>query len=142
MARKDTQALKATIETVPQLATKTLLGRAPRDADGRLPTLPLALIHPSGGTDTVERLTGPRNTRHPRFTVHLVGSSVDAVEIMRDAVKAKFHANGFGVAPPVPGERTYGFLWSESVPIQWDTDVAGSPVAYAVVEIEWTSDPA
>jgi len=139
--RIHTQAVKATIQEISALATKTLLGRAPRTSGGALPAPPLVLIHPAGGTDTQERLAGPKVTQHPWFTLHIVGSSVDNVETIRDLVKGKFVVNGRGVPPQVAGEVTSNLTWSEPTPIQWDTDVT-PPVPYAVVELGFTSDPA
>jgi len=140
VSRRHTQAVKAKIQEIAALATKTHLGIAQKDSAGKIPAPPLVLIHPAGGTDTQERLAGPRSTQHPRFTLHIVGSSIDNVETIRDAVKAKFVVNGRGVPPTVAGEVTSALSWDEPTPIQWDTDLT-PPVPYAVVELGFTADP-
>lgn len=141
MSRKHTQAVKARIEEIPALASRTRLGIAPRNADGSLATVPLVLIHPAGGIDEADRLTGPRSVQRPRFTLHIVGSSTDNVETIRDLVKAKFVVNGYGAPPAVSGEVTSNLTWEEPTPIQWDFDIT-PPAPYAVVELAFTAEPA
>lgn len=141
MARRHTQAVKARIEEIPALTTKTRLGIAPRNENGSIATLPLALIHPAGGIDEADRLTGPRTVQRPRFTLHLVGSSVDNVETIRDLVKAKFIQNGYGTPPAVTGEVTSALTWEEPTPIQDFREVTPH-VYYAVIELSFTAEPA
>lgn len=136
-----TQAVRAKIQEVPALASKTYTGRAPRDAQGKLPAAPFVVIHPADGIDGADRLTGPRSVQNPRFTLHVVGSSSDNVQTITAAVKAKFVVNGFGVAPDVPGEVTSRLTWSSPIPIQWDLDV-NPPIPYQVIELSFTSEPA
>src|SRR3546814_15255452 len=102
---------------------------APRTATGVLPAPPLVLIHPADGTDSQERFTGPRSAQHPRFTLHIVGSSVDNVQTITEAVKAKFVVDGLGVAPSIPGERPSPLTGGSPIPAPWDTHMS-PPVPY------------
>src|SRR3546814_16238606 len=112
---------------------------APRTATGVLPAPPLVLIHPADGTDSQERFTGPRSAQHPRFTLHIVGSSVDNVHTLTEAVKAKFVVDGFDVAPSIPVERTYALTWVTHIAVQCATAVS-VPVMYQVIEVGFVKE--
>jgi hypothetical protein len=139
--RQHTAAVAAVIRSIPALASKTYVGAAPKDGAGKLPAAPLVVIYAADGIDTQERYTGPRATQHPRFTLHIVGSSHDNTQTIASAVKAKFVVNGFGVAPAVEGERTSDLVWESPLPVQYDTDVV-PPVPYQVVELQFDAWPA
>lgn len=136
-----TSAVLAKIREIPALASKTYAAIVPKDARGALPARPFVVVYPADGIDTQERFTGPRSTQHPRFTLHIVGSSYDNVATVTALVKAKFVVGGFGFAPAVEGEYTYGLRWDTPVPVQVDTDVV-PPVPYQVIELGFNADPA
>lgn len=140
MSRQHTAAVKAKFEEVPAFATKTRLGLIKKDASGNLPTPPWVLIFPRGGRDIQGRFSGPRSERNPRFTIHFVGSSVENVENMMSAGKAKFVVNDFGVPPVVPGETTRALTWEEPTTIEPDDELYPS-YFYGVAEIGFTSEP-
>lgn len=135
MGKKHTDALKLKIQEIPALAgVKTGVTVI---AHGTEP--PYAVIHPSQGTNTQERVTGPRNTRHPRFTIHLVGESGEQVQVLMDLLEAKLFPAGRGITLTVTGERSFP-LWFESpLPVQVQTDPQPS-VIYGVAEVGWTSE--
>jgi hypothetical protein len=135
-----TLAVKARIQEVPALASKTYVGVAPKTADGKLPAAPFIVIYPADGIDTQERFTGPRSRQHPRFTVHVVGASYENVQAVTALVKAKFVVNGFGVPPAIGGEFTSALRWESPLPIQYDTDVYPS-IPYQVIEISFNAEP-
>lgn len=136
-----TEAVKSRIQEIPALATKTYVGVAPKGSDGKLPTAPFVVIYPADGIDTQDRLTGPRSTQNPRFTVHIVGSSYANTQAVTAAIKPKFIVDGFGVPPAVSGEVTSRLTWESPLPIQYDTDVVPA-IPYQVVEIGFVSEPA
>lgn len=133
-----TDALVALLKTIPAFASKTFVTMVP---EGTKPTLPYLIVHPSDGTDSVERTTGPAVTQHPRFTLHTVGSSFAQVGAGAKQVKDKLIVNGFGVVLTVTGE-TPGRMWySSPLPIQPDTDVTPALV-WHTAECGFDSDPA
>ena len=136
-----TDLVVARFRSVPALATKTFVAPAQRDAAGKLPVPPYAVIYPAEGSDTSDRLTGPLVDRHPRFTVHLVGASYDVCAAALALVKAKFVVNGVGVEAVVDGEISSGMFFESPQPIQVDYDLT-PPLVYATVDIGWDSSPA
>lgn len=136
-----TTAVKTAIQSIPALATKTYVSVAPRDSAGKLPTAPYLVIHPSDGDDSQERVTGPRLTRHPSFTLHIVGSSYDNAQTVTELVKGKFVVNGVGVKLTVVGETTKPCHWSVPIPTQVDTSLT-PPLIYNAAELDFVSDPA
>lgn len=135
MAKRHTDALKAKIQEVPALAVKTYKTEAPHDTEP-----PYLIIHPANGVNSQDRVTGPRSTRHPRFTLHVVGQTTDQVEVLMDLLEAKLFPGGRGVALTVAGEVSKP-LWFESpLPVQKQTDPQPT-VIYGVVEVGWRSDP-
>ena len=85
--RADNDAVKAKYESVAALASKVFVVEAPHDTE-----LPYAVLYPMGGRDTQERVTGPRITRHPRFTVPIFGETADQVfqRICRSSASDQF----------------------------------------------------
>lgn len=134
-----TAAVKAAIETVSALASKTFVSVAPR-TNGILPIPPYVVIHPSDGTDSQGRVTGPHSTRNPDFTLHIVGASYDNAQTVTELVKAKFVVNGFGVKLTVTGETTKPCKWSSPIPTQVDNSLT-PPLIYNVAELSFQSDP-
>lgn len=137
----DTDAVVTRLQSLTPLATKTFKLVAPRDAQGKLPTAPYVVVQPSDGDDTQERVTGPTITRHPRFTLQIVGSSYDNAQSITELVKPLFIVNGRGIQIDVAGEKGSGLWWSGDIPTQVDNDVT-PPLIYNTVELGWTSDPA
>lgn len=135
MSRKQSDAVVARIKEVPQLANAVFKTVAPHGQ-----VKPYVIVHPASGLDTQERFTGPKSTMHPRFTLHVVGSTPDEVESVTDRVKAKFIVQGFGVPMVVAGESCRGLWWEAPTPIQVQTDPQPT-VIYQVVELGWDADP-
>lgn len=135
-----TNAVLAKIREIPALASKTYAVIVPKDSNGAFPTRPYVAVYPADGIDTQSSFTGPRSTQHPRFTLHIVGSSYDNVATVTALVKAKFVVNGFGVAPAVAGERTWGLIWSTPQPVQLDDDTV-PPIPYQVIELAFDTEP-
>lgn len=136
-----TNVVLARIREIPALASKTYALIAPKDANGKLPAAPFVVAHPADGIDTQERFTGPRSTQHPRFTLHVVGSSYDNVATVTALIKAKFvDAHGFGIPPVITGWACRSLVWSSPLPVQVDNDIV-PPVPYQVIELGFTADP-
>lgn len=136
MSRAHTNALKAKIQEIPVLAgPQTDVTIVPHGT-----AFPYCVLHPAKGTNTQERVTGPRVTQHPRFTLHIVGETADQVLLVLDLVEAKLFPGGRGIVIDVDGEKGRP-LWFESpLPIQAQTDPQPT-IVYAVVEVGWRSDP-
>ena len=132
--------VKARVQLVSNIATKTYMAFAPRVA-GALPAAPYVVIHSSDGIDSQDRYTGPRVTQHPRFTLHIVGTSYDSVAAVTRNIKAQFIVNGFGVIPVIEGERCWGLWWDAPVPTEVDNDVS-PPIVYNIIELGFTTEPA
>lgn len=138
--KQHTDWVKAQLQSIPALAAKTFVLDARKDGAGDFPKAPFVVIHPVDGIDTDERYTGPALTQHPRFTLHIVGSSYDNVAVVAALVKPLFTVDGLGVIPVIPDERPRRVWWHSPLPIQLDRDVT-PPIPYQVVEIGFTSDP-
>lgn len=143
MSKRQSDALKARVQTVPILAAKTFKSIAQYPAPNELVKVepPYCVIHGSDGVDTQERFTGGRLTMHPRFTLHIVGNTVDQVETITGLLKNVFIANGFGIPLTVAGETCEGLWWSAPQPIQVDSDPLPQ-IIYQVIEIGWDARPA
>lgn len=139
--KQHTLAVTNAIKSIPALASKTYVSIAPRDSAGKLPAAPYVVVHPSDGDDTQERMTGPRSTYHPDFTLHIVGSSYDNAQTVTELIKSKFVVDGFGVRLSVPDENTFGCRWSVPAPTQVDNSVT-PPLVYNVAELGFESEPA
>ena len=139
--KQHTDWVKSRIQSVTNFAEKTFVTAAPRDATGKLPAAPYVVIHPADGVDTQERYTGPRATQNPRFTLHIVGRDYDSIAAVTRNVKAKFIENGFGVVPVIDGEKCRKVWWESPGVPEPDTDVTPQ-IAYGIVELGFTSDPA
>lgn len=135
-----TDLIKATIQTIIPLATKTFVAVAPRDSAGKLPTAPYVVIFPAEGTDSQGRLTGPLDTANLGFTLHIVGSSYDNAQTVAELVKAKFVVAGLGVYLTFTGEQTTRCRWSSPTPIQVDNSLV-PPLVYSVCELSFESTP-
>lgn len=137
MSVADTAALKAAIETVGSLNGHTFVTLVPAGTQ----TLPYVIIHPAEGEDDTDRVTAPRYTSHPEFTLHIVGASATSVQTVFGLLKTKFVVNGRPTPPSVSGRRNTRAYWRSPLPIQTDRDVTPWLV-YQVVEFGWVSDPA
>lgn len=134
--KQHTDSLVALLKTIPAFATKTFV----TIASGAAPTLPYVLVHPSDGQDTQERVTGPRITQHPRWTIHTVGSSYDQVSAGAKLIKDKLVVSGRGVTLIVTGEVCQPCWYESPVPIQVDSDVV-PPLVYHIAEVGFRADP-
>ena len=136
-----TNAVVARIQSIPALAVKTYKLVAPRDAQGKLPVAPYAVLQPSDGTDTQERFSAPRSTQHPRFVLHIVGSSYDNAQTVTELVKAKFitPVTFVPIQVNVAGESGRNLTWSAAQPTQQDDDLQ-PPLIYNTVELGWDSE--
>ena len=137
--KKHTDAVKTAIQQIPAVASKTWVSVAPRDSQGKLPAPPYVVIHPQAGTDKQDRVTGPKKSQYPRFTLHMVGSSYDNAASVAELVKAKFVVAGVGVKLAITGETTKPCWWSQPLPTQVDDSVA-PPLVYEVAELGFQSD--
>lgn len=135
----DTDAVKAAVQTIPALASKTFVAVAPR-TNGALPTAPYVVIFPADGVDRQDRVTGPYSTRYPTFLFHIVGSSYDNAQTVTELVKAKFVVAGRGVKLTIAGSNTKPCQWSAPLPIQVDNDLT-PPLIYSVAELTFQVDP-
>lgn len=142
MSKRQSDAVKARIETVPIVATKTFksIARYPEPNQLVKVSPPYVVIHGSDGEDTAERLAGGRLTMHPRYTLHIVGETADQVEVVTGLIKAVFIQNGFGIPLAVAGETCESLWWSAPIPIQVDGDPQPQ-IAYQVIELGWNADP-
>lgn len=131
--RQHTSWLKAEIQTVPALASKTFVTLATNTS------VPYVVIHPFDGVDEQSRFTGPRTEFHPRFVVHSVGSTYEQCAAIAEAVKKRLVVDGFGIVPNIPGERSHKLTYEVPTGIQVDTDVS-PPLCFHVAEIGWTSE--
>ena len=135
MSELHTDALVAKTEEIPALAGHTFVTIAPHGA-----AKPYMVWHPAQGTNTQESVTGPRVTRRPRYTGHLVAEDARQVQRLLDLLEAKLFPSGRGAVLEVEGERSFP-LWFESpLPIQVQTDPQPT-IVYALVECGWRSDP-
>lgn len=142
MTLAQTSVVVARIATIPALSAKTYKLVAPRDGAGKLPAAPYVVVQPSDGTATQERLTGGKNTGHPRYVFHAVGASYDNAQTVLELVKAKFiDSDGFGLPIVVPNEKSRNVRWESAGPVQVDNDVT-PPIIYATGELTWDADPA
>lgn len=139
MSWADTLAVKARAETLVALASKTFV--TVTEPVGTKIAAPYLVIHPSDGVDVATRVTGPRVAENPMFTLHIVGSSANQVQIITGLLKALFVVNGFMVPPVVAGRRARAGYWRSPIPIQTDTDVTPALI-YQVIELGWVSEPA
>lgn len=135
MSKKHTDALVTKIQEIPALTAKTFRTIAPHGT-----VSPYVIVHPAKGSNSQEVLTGPHRTKHPRYTLHVVGDSSEQVEIVMDLLETKLFPNGFGVVLTVAGEQSFP-LWFESpTPIQASTDPLPA-IVFGVIECGWRSDP-
>jgi hypothetical protein len=140
MTLAQTNAVVARTQTLAPLASKTFKLVAPRDSTGKLPVAPYAVWQPSDGTSTQERFTGGKSTMHPRYVLHVVGSSYDNAQVALELVRSKFiDAGGFGIPLEVAGESCRNLRW-EGVSVLVDNDVT-PPLIYATAEVTWDSEP-
>lgn len=138
MTWDDSLAVKAKLQNVAAFASNTFVTVVPSD---NIVRTQYALVHPSEGVDEQTRFAGPPVTTHPRFTLHIVGSTAESVQRNTALVKTQFLVDGFIVPPAISGRRNYDGFWSSPIPIQVDTDLTPQ-IVYQVIELGWTSDPA
>lgn len=87
-----------TIQSIPALATKTFTAIAPRDTKA-----PYVVVWPAENPREAGRITGPSATLRPRFTLHIVGTSVRNAQTITAAIGAKFiQPDLHGVIPGAP----------------------------------------
>lgn len=137
MTVADTNAVKALIQSVGNLSTATYVTLVPQGVN---PGLPYVIIHPAEGTDDTDRVTGPKITTHPEFTLHVVGATAESVQTVVGLLKPLFIQNGRGIPVTVSGRSNKPPYWRVPLPLQTDRDVTPWLV-YAIVELGWTSDP-
>ena len=136
MTKRQSDAVKARVETVPALTGRTFKSMAPNGT----PT-PYAVLHSAEGEDTADRLAGGNRTMHPRFTLWIVGATADQVEVLTGLTKKTFvDADGYGIPLTVAGESCESLWWSAPQPIQVDSDPQPS-IAYSVIELGWEANP-
>lgn len=135
MSKKHADALKAKTQEIPAFATKTFLTIAPHDTPK-----PYIVWHAANGTNLQDRVTGPRSTKNPAFTGHVVGETAEQVLVLLDLLEAKLFPGGRGVVLNVVGERAKPLLYSCPIPVQVQTDPQPT-VVYGVVEVSWLSQP-
>jgi hypothetical protein len=135
MSYAHVKALKEKLAEVSQFAGKVFTTEAPHGT-----AAPYVVVHPTPGTNTQERVTGPRVSKHPSFTLHIVGKSGDAVQILADEVEELLFPNGRGIRIDVPGERGKPLWFAQPIPIQARDDPQPT-IVYAVIETGWQSDP-
>lgn len=136
--KADTDALRAVLEAIPGLSGKTFVGFT--TPVGTKITAPYVVIFPSPGTNTADRLTGPTQVRNPSFTLHVVGANADSTQIVVGNIATAFNADSFVTPPTVTGRRNSAGYFRCPLPIQV-SDTADPPIAYAVVELGWASEP-
>lgn len=141
MTAADTTAVKTLIESAGALSGKVYVTLAPPPtAPATVLPMPYVIIHPAEGIDDTDRVTGPRVTTHPEFTLHIVGLTASSVQTVTALVKAKFITGGRGIPVTVTGRRNKPPYWRSPLPLQTDRDVVPWLV-YGVAEVGWTSDP-
>lgn len=138
--KRHTDYVKSRIQNVTNLASKTYVSTVPRAA-GTIPTPPYAVLHPSDGSDSVERLSGPAVTQHPRFTLWIVGTSYDSVAIVTENVKAQFVVAGVGVTPAIAGESCSRVWWDQPVPTDVN-DTVTPALVFNIIELGFDTEPA
>ena len=142
MSKKHNDALKSFIEEIPPLATKTFeaIAKYPYP-DASVKVLPpYLLMFPSDGKNTSERVALRPRTRHPRWTLHLVGSSADQVGDIAELLTAHLLPDDRGAVLAVAGEVCKP-LWLDSpLPLQV-IDNATPALVYQVFECGLDADP-
>jgi hypothetical protein len=123
-------------QEITAFASKTFVTLVPHGTEP-----PYLVWHPAKGTNTQERVTGPRTTMHPRFTGHIVGVDADQTQLLADLVEAKLFPGGLGIVLSVSGEKSSRMWFESPLPVQASTDPLPA-IVYAVVEVGWTADPA
>lgn len=134
MSRKHTQALVAKSKEVSAFASKTFVTTVPRGTEA-----PYLVWHPAQGSNSQDRFTGPRSTKNPRYTGHVVGVDADQVQLLMDLLEAKLAPNGQGITLSVAGENSRALWFDSPIPIQVSTDPLPELV-YGVVEVGWSSE--
>lgn len=136
MSRKHTAALVAKSQEITAFASKTFVTLVPHGTEP-----PYLVWHPAKGTNTQERVTGPRTTMHPRFTGHIVGVDADQTQLLTDLLEQKLFPAGRGIVLSVTGEKSKPLWFEAPLPVQASTDPLPA-IVYSVVEVGWAADPA
>ena len=144
MSAAETIALRDFLRQDPRLEGVTFVAST-EDAAGESPQElvppPYALVFAGGGPDNQERLTGPHTAREPSWTIHCVGASALAAEIVSDWVDDVLRPRGRGVILSVPGRQT-GRLRRTDVGPVLDDDSTAPVVWYVPVTYRFKSSPA
>jgi len=142
MSEAQSDAVIERVKSADRVGVKVYPLVAPRDAAGKLPTPPYAVVQPSDGVDTQERFSGARSTAHPRIVVHVVGSSYSNCQKTLEQVKNKFidPVTKFPIPLAIAGESFRNFHFDTPIPVQVDNDVT-PPLIYATAELSWDADP-
>lgn len=148
MTAADTLAVETTVKsagaTTNAFATHVFTTLVPATLPlwtGTTSGYPYVIIHPGEGNDDTDRVTAPRTTTHPEFTLHFVGLTAVSVQKSMELVKPKFVTGGRFICPTVSGRRNKLGYWRFPLPtLQTDRDVTPWLI-YGVVELGWTSDP-
>lgn len=135
MSKKHTDALVAKTQEIPAFAAKTFVSMAPHET-----VAPYIVWHPAAGTNSQSAITGPRVTKNPQYTGHIVGASAGQVQALTDLLEAKLFPGGRGLVMAVTGEASKPLRFACPLPIQVQTDPQPT-VIYAVVEVGWSADP-
>lgn len=143
MSWDDTAALRALVESVPALASKTFIVEAknPPPNEHVKVSVPYAVLFPAQGVDESERATSPRSVTHPQFTGWVVGGSAEQAGIVLDLLKAKLVVNGSGLRVSVAGRLNDRVFFESPVAAQIDRSVT-PPLHYHVFRVGWRSQPA
>jgi len=137
--QRDTDWLKATLETIPALANSVFVTTVPPNTvPAHSDDFRFVVIHPQDGDDDTDRLTGPNVHRHPRFTLYSVGADARQAQATAERVKARLVVQGFGIVPDVPGEFTQRLWYSVPTPLAVDRDPSPHWV-FHTAELGWKS---
>lgn len=135
MSEQHTDALVAKTQEIAAFAQKTFVTLADHGTEP-----PYIVWHPASGVNTSGRITGPRVTKNPEYTGHIVGESAAQVQRLTDLLEEKLFPGGRGVVLGVEGENPKPLRFACPLPIQVQTDPQPT-VIYAVVEVGWSTQP-
>ncbi|MEA9983649.1 hypothetical protein [Subtercola sp. RTI3] len=140
MSRTHTAWLKAQVETIPALASKTFVGIIPEQMKV---APPYVVIHPSSGTNTATRASSGRFTKNPRWIIHSVGVTADQAALIGEKVGEVLVPGGVGVGvtPVISGELPDPIWWNSPAAIQVDKELVPW-VIFHVAECGFSSYPA
>lgn len=138
---EETVALRALVETVPQLAGRVGVGAAPTSGDGKVLTPPYAVLTLSNEATETDRFSSPVAARRPSWILHAVGTSeLGAIQVL-GWIDARLRPGGRGVVPVVPGRATKRITRLER-PGNAEDDAVQPSVWYAIAVYGFESNPA